>query len=69
MRKPTPIKDLRRARTLNQEKLARLVGISQQYLSKIEKGQLVPTPDVQVRIAAILGASRDELFPSTEAVA
>jgi transcriptional regulator with XRE-family HTH domain len=58
------MRNLRRARTLNQEDLARLVGISQQSLSKIEKGLLVPSVDVQARIAAILGASRAELgFP------
>ncbi len=66
MRKQMPMRNLRRARTLNQDDLARLVGISQQSLSKIEKGILIPSFDVQARIAAILGASRAELFPQTE---
>lgn len=62
--KSLPVRNLRRARTINQEELASLVGISQQYLSKIERGLLVPAPDIQARIAAILGVSVDDLFPS-----
>jgi transcriptional regulator with XRE-family HTH domain len=54
---------LRRARTLSQADLARHVGIGQQYLSKIEKGLLVPSLDVQDLIATVLGTSRKELFP------
>jgi transcriptional regulator with XRE-family HTH domain len=61
MRKSLPLRNLRRARTLNQQDLARLVGISQQSLSKFEKGTLVPSVDVQARLAAILGASRADL--------
>lgn len=64
MRKPLPLQKLRRARTLNQKTLARIVGVSQQTLSKFEKGILVPSADVQAHLAAILGASRAELgFP------
>ena len=68
MRKPTPLANLRRARTLNQAELAGLLGVSQQTLSKFEKGTLVPSVDMQARIAAILGASREDLF-SDEALA
>lgn len=70
MRKPLPLRNLRRARTLNQDDLARLVGISQQSLSKIEKGILLPSADVQARLAAILGASRKDCgFPVDEPIA
>lgn len=66
MKKGTPLRNLRRARTLNQDDLARVVGISQQSLSKIETGVLVPSMDVQARIAAVFGVSRHELFPALE---
>jgi len=69
MRKTTPLRNLRRSRTINQQDLARLVGISQQSLSKAEQGILRLSPDVQARLAAVLGASRQELFPESEAVA
>lgn len=61
--KDTPLKNLRRARTMNQEQLASLAGISQQSLSKAERGILPLSRDVQERIAVILGTSRQELFP------
>lgn len=64
----TPLFNLRRARTLNQEQLAALVGISQQSLSKMERGLIMPRPDVQERLAAVLGTSAADLF-QVEAVA
>ena len=66
MRKSTPLRNFRRARTLNQDELARLLGISQQTLSKYESGHLVPSPDVQARLASILGVSVDALLPRDE---
>ena len=66
MRKTTALRNLRRSRTLNQDELARLVGISQQTLSKIEKGLITPSVDIQARLAAILGTSAADLFGATE---
>lgn len=69
-RKPsTPLRNIRRTRTLNQSDLARLVGVTQETISKAERGKLRLSPDVQARIAAILGVSRHEVFPESEAVA
>jgi transcriptional regulator with XRE-family HTH domain len=62
MQKATPLRNLRRARTLTQTDMARLLNISQQTYSKYESGRLRPSADVQARIAALLGASRSELF-------
>jgi len=47
--------------------LAKLVGITQQSLSKAERGQLHLRFDIRERIAAILGTSAKELFPSESA--
>lgn len=66
MKTSTPLRTLRRTRTLNQEELARLAGISQQTLSKFERGLLVPRFDVQALIAAILGSTPEALFPKTD---
>jgi putative transcriptional regulator len=66
MRKPNRLRSLRRSRTLNQAEFARLLDVSQQTLSKFESGRLVPSVDVQARIAAILGVSRADLFPPDE---
>ena len=39
------------------------------YMPNAERGIIRLRPDVQARIAAILGVSRQELFPESEAVA
>ena len=62
-----PLRNLRRSRTINQEDFSRLVGISQQTLSKIERGIFTPSTDVQALIATILGVSRAECgFPTDQ---
>jgi putative transcriptional regulator len=64
------MRNLRRTRTINQTDMARLVGVTQESISKFERGILTPSFDVQARIAAVLGVSRQDLFPdSKEAVA
>lgn len=62
-----PLRNLRRTRTMNQETFARLVGISQQSLSKIERGILIPSADVQALIAAVLGVPQADIFPAKRA--
>lgn len=47
--------------------MALVLGVSQQTYCKYETGKLVPPKDVQVRIAAILGAAVDECFPPSVA--
>ena len=70
MRKSLPLRNLRRSRTINQEDFSRLVGISQQSLSKIERGVFIPSTDIQALIATILGVSRAECgFPVDERLA
>jgi transcriptional regulator with XRE-family HTH domain len=63
----SPLRRARRARTLTQEQLANLVGISQETLSRAEHGAEV-SRDLQELISTILGVPRQELFPSSEAV-
>jgi transcriptional regulator with XRE-family HTH domain len=60
----SPLRNLRRARTLSQVEMARLLRIAQQTYSKYESGVLVPPEDMQARIAAILGGSVESLWPS-----
>ena len=69
-RKPDgPLRTVRRTRTISQVELARLAGLTQETISKAERGLLRLRPDVQARIAAILGTSRQELSPDAEQVA
>lgn len=68
MRKRTPLANLRRARTLSQADMARLLHVAQQTYSKYEGGRLVVPADVQARIAALLGVARAEAFPLPDQV-
>jgi len=65
----SPLRNLRRTRTISQEDLARLAGVTQETISKAERGTRQLSPDVQARVAAILGVTRAELFPTEERVA
>lgn len=64
----SPLRNFRRARTLSQDDMARLLSISQQTYSKYESGLIDPPADTKARIAAIFGESTDAVFPR-EAVA
>lgn len=69
MHKPdSPLRNIRRARTLSQTDLADLVGVSQETISKAERGTLQLSHDLQERIAAILGTPRHQLFPESQQV-
>jgi len=59
---PTPLGNLRRARTISQAVFANLIGVCQQTYSKYESGVLVPPYDQQVRIATILGVPVSAIF-------
>ena len=54
---------------MNQTDVARILGISQQTYAKYETGLLVPSEDMQVRIAAVFGVSVGTIFPSLTAMA
>jgi transcriptional regulator with XRE-family HTH domain len=58
----TPLRNLRRARTISQAYFARLLGVSQQTYSKYESGLITPPIDQRARIATILGVAVADLF-------
>lgn len=49
--------------------MARLLDVSQQTYAKYESGVIRATPDMQARIAVLLGAAQRDVFPEDEAVA
>jgi transcriptional regulator with XRE-family HTH domain len=57
------LRQLRRARRLNQRTLAARVGIDFTYLSKIENGRMLPpSAETIVKLAQALQANADELL-------
>lgn len=51
---------------MSQEQFAGVIGISQETLSRMERGQQPVTRDVQELMATVLGVPRLELFPDSE---
>lgn len=47
---------------LRQRELGELAGCSQQLISAIEKGEVIPTVYVALRLSRVLGVSVEELF-------
>ena len=56
------LKAARAAKDLSQDDLAKLVGVSRQTISAIEKGDYNPTINLCREICKVLGKTLDELF-------
>ena len=56
------IHTLRKEKGYTQQKFAEMVGISNNYLSDIERGKSYPKSDKLVAITAALDCSADEIF-------
>ena len=59
----TLIREKRKEKGLSQERLAKLVQVSQTFIAEIESGRKKPSVDVLMRICAVLDIS---LFGSGE---
>ena len=59
----TLIREMRKEKGLSQERLAKLVQVSQPFIAEIESGRKKPSVDVLMRICAVLDIS---LFGSGE---
>jgi len=60
----TELKNLRANKKWTQAFAAREVGIQQSYLSKLENGQFIPSPDVIEKLSACYQVSFDHLIPN-----
>ena len=60
------LKVLRAERSLSQEKLASEIGVSQQCVSKWERGRMEPTLSYLWKLADFFGVSIDVLCGRTE---
>lgn len=56
------IEAVRKERHINQETMARAVGVSRQTIISIERGKCVPSVALALRIARFLGMTVEELF-------
>ena len=56
------LRELRLKGKLTQQRLASAAGISRQTIIAIEKGRLVPSVNLALRLASVLGVQLEELF-------
>jgi transcriptional regulator with XRE-family HTH domain len=56
------IRELRKAQGMPQEQLAEILGVEQQYMSRIELGKSYPSLDRLMRIAEVLKVPLPSLF-------
>ena len=56
------LKEIRKFNNLNQNELAKEVDFTQVSISHVENGRSVPSPEVQLRIANVLGYELEELI-------
>jgi len=56
------LKEARREKSLSQEELAHLVGVSRQTISSIETGQFNPTAKLALLLCIALDKSFEQLF-------
>jgi len=57
------LKRTRLKKSITQDELAKKIGYTQAYISKIENGYIKPNPYIRFRIAKALGTKVSEVFP------
>lgn len=60
------VREYRRRQALTQAQLGAQVGVSRQSIVSIEGGNYSPSVYLALRIAVVLGAAVEELFPLQE---
>ena len=56
------IKELRKEKSMSQERLAEIIGIEPNNLSRIENGRNYPTPENLLKIASAFNVTVDKLY-------
>lgn len=55
------LKDIREARNISQDDIAKQIGVSQQFISRVERGNKSISLDLAAEIADFLNVSLDEI--------
>lgn len=55
------LKEVRESRDMTQSDIAKQIGVSQQFISRVEKGNKSMTFDLAIEIADFLNVSLDEI--------
>ena len=63
---PSPIKTQRYKQRLTQYELGKLIGTSQAYVWRLEKGYCVPSPVLLKKLSLVLRCKQADLLPKEE---
>ena len=62
------VKDMRKAKGMRQEDLAKACGVSRQTIIAVENDKYDPSLDLALRLARVLGLTVEELFTPSWAI-
>lgn len=60
------LKEYRARISVNQQEMGRLVGVSRQTISQIERGDYSPSVTLALKLAKVFGASVEDIFDYVE---
>ncbi len=61
------IEEIRKARSVNQEELAKALGVSRQTISSLENGRYNPSVELAYKLSKYFGMTIEEVFIFEEA--
>ena len=61
------IEEIRKARGVNQEELAKALGVSRQTISSVENGRFTPSVELAYKLSKYFGMTIEEVFIFEEA--
>ena len=61
------IEEIRKARGMNQEELAKALGVSRQTISSLENGRYNPSVELAYKLSKYFGMTIEEVFIFVEA--
>lgn len=61
------IEEIRKARSVNQEELAKALGVSRQTISSLENGRYNPSIELAYKLSKYFGMTIEEVFIFEEA--
>ncbi len=60
------LKEFRAIKNINQHEMGKLVGVSRQTISQIERGDYSPSVTLALKIAKVFGTTVEEIFKYRE---
>lgn len=59
---PQPLREYRRAKRLSQTDIGQLIGVHQAHVSRLERGEMIPTREMLAKLTKALKCRPEDLF-------